>query len=85
MPRVIEAADDFKQLDLALVKYFDLPDFGLDDARFRIRLDVLNVLDTANFARFEGNGQSDEFGEVVEQGIEGNLPRTFKVSVGSSF
>lgn len=80
VPRVTKAADDFQQLDLALVKYFEIY-----NTRLRLRADVLNVLNEENFAQFIGNGQSPEFGDVNNFGIGGNLPRTFKVSVGLSY
>lgn len=85
VPRLIKAADDFKQLDLAIVKYFDVPDIGVGDSQFRVRLDILNVFNEENFADFIGNGGSPDFGQVNNSGIGGNLPRTFKVSVGLSF
>ena len=85
VPRVTKAADDFRQLDLALTKYFDIGGFGVDGTRLRLRLDVLNVLDTNNFAQFIGNGTRDDFGQVNNLGIGGNFPRTMKLSIGMSF
>lgn len=85
VPRVISAADDFRQLDLAITKYFDTSGLGIDGSRFRIRLDILNVFDTHNFAQFIGNGRSEDFGQVANLGLGGNFPRTMKLSLGVSF
>ncbi|MEO0996539.1 MAG: TonB-dependent receptor [Pseudomonadota bacterium] len=86
VPRVKEAADDFQQWDLALVKYFDVGGYaGPDGSQLRLRIDVLNVFDHANIDSFVTNGQNDDFAEVNTRGIGGNLPRTLKLSIGYNF
>lgn len=80
------------QVDLALTKYIGLP-FLSDDARIRLRADVLNVFDRANFTGFNGNpndntrtqGSPTIFGERVGRGTGGNPPRTLKLTAGFSF
>ena len=86
VPRVTEADDDFQQLDLALVKYFELGNLGgLDTSRLRVRVDVLNVFNHTNLTNFIGNGTNPDFGLAANRSIGGNLPRTVKLSVGYSF
>ena len=86
VPRVKKAADDFQQLDLALVKYFNIGSpVGADRGRLRIRIDVLNVFDNTNLTSFVGNGTSENFAEPANRSIGGNFPRTVKLSMGYNF
>ena len=82
VPRVKEASEDFNQLDVAIAKFFDVSNMVL-----RVRVDVLNVFDTSNYANnaFVTNGQNEDFAERNNSNVGGNLPRTFKFSIGLSF
>lgn len=83
-PRTTKAdGGEFKQLDLSLTKYFDTP--VMDDSQLRLRLDVINVLNTKNYTGFQGFGGSTEFGQRINENTGGNLPRTIKLSAGWSF
>ena len=80
-----------RQLDLALTKYFALP-FLSKDARIRVRADVFNVLDEENFVNYNFNARDNNpndvngsFGDVANFGIGGNVPRTFKFTLGYEF
>jgi len=85
-PRVAKVADDFQQVDLALVKYFDVGSpVGADRGRFRIRADIINVFDHANLTNFVGDGRSEEFAQPATRSIGGNFPRLIKLSIGYDF
>lgn len=84
-----------RQLDLALTKYVPLH-FISSESKLRFRVDVLNVLNTANYVDYNGNGTDDDptprseggngsFGDLSAYGIGGNPPRTIKLSVGYAF
>lgn len=83
-PRTTKAdGGEFRQLDLSLTKYVSTP--MVEDSELRIRLDVINVFDTANYTGFEGFGGNPNFGQRINENTGGNLPRTFKISAGWSF
>lgn len=78
-----------RQVDLALTKYVTLP-FLSDESRIRLRVDVFNVLNEANYNTYNGNANDDnpadgDFGDISSFAIGGYPPRTFKFSVGFSF
>ena len=80
------------QLDLALTKYIPLR-FASETARLRLRMDVINVLDEANWTQFNGNANDTTrtadsptiFGERTGFGTGGYPPRTLKLTAGFSF
>lgn len=80
-----------RQIDLALTKYVPLP-FLTDDSRLKFRVDVLNVLNTANYESYNFNPNDNNpddgnggFGDISNFNVGGNPPRTFKFSVGFEF
>ncbi len=73
-----------RQVDIALTKNVKLP-FLLSGAQVRVRADVLNVFNTANYTSYNGTGTSTAFGTISSQAIGGNPPRTFKLTAGYSF
>jgi len=87
-----EAESPLSQLDLAATKYFGLPMIS-EDARLRLRVDVLNVFNQKNWVDFNTNASDNlrtvasptVFGGRTGLGIGGNPTRTFKFSAGFSF
>ena len=81
-----------RQLDVAITKYISLP-FLLDEARVRLRVDIINLLNDRNFTQFNGNVNDTTrtptsptiFGERTGFGTGGYPPRTIKLSAGFSF
>ncbi|MGN6278837.1 MAG: TonB-dependent receptor domain-containing protein [Sphingomonas sp.] len=74
------------QLDLALTKYIGLG-FLHEGSQLRLRADVFNVFNTANFVDYIGAADSPNFGkhDPNSYNIGGYPPRTFKFTVGVSF
>lgn len=73
-----------RQLDLALTKYVGLGGIH-EGTRVRLRADVFNIFNTKNFANYNGDGNSIDFGRVSGLGIGGYPPRTLKLTAGFSF
>ncbi|NTS66751.1 TonB-dependent receptor [Sphingomonas sp. HHU CXW] len=73
-----------RQLDLALTKYVPVG-FVNDQARVRLRVDVINVMNDRNYVDFDNNPLSSTYREQVGYSIGGNPPRTVKLSAGFSF
>lgn len=73
-----------RQVDIALTKNVTLP-FVREGAKIRVRADVLNVFNTANYTSYNGTGTSAAFGTISSQAIGGNPPRTVKLTAGYSF
>ena len=74
------------QLDLALTKYIGLG-FIHDGTQIRLRADVFNVFNTANYTGYVSNANSPNFGarDVNNFDTGGYPPRTVKFTVGMSF
>lgn len=80
------------QIDLGIQRYFDLP-FLTDNTRIRLRADIINLLDRANWTQFNGNaadntrtpGSPTIFGERTGLGTGGYPPRTLKLTAGFTF
>ena len=80
-----------RQADVAATKYFGIP-FLNDEARIRLRVDVINLFNDRNYSNFNNNplddvrtGPSDTiFGERTGFGVS-TVPRTIKLSAGFSF
>ena len=69
----------FRQMDLAVTKYFDLP-FITDETRIWVRADVINLFNDRNY-----NGFNSLTGlRNTSLAIDGP-PRTVKLSTGFSF
>lgn len=94
-PRVIEGDNKrpfilgdlwaFRQVDFALSKSIPLH-FVSSEAAMRVRVDVLNVFNTANFTSYNDDGKSPNFGQLNPNYETGGYPpRTFKLSAGFSF
>lgn len=82
-PTTIEAdGGEIKQLDVSLTKVFEL---GVVESDIRLRIDVINLLNTKNYTGFEGFGGSENFGQRINENTGGNLPRTIKLSASWSF
>lgn len=75
-----------KQLDLSLTKYIGLG-FLHKGTQIRLRADVFNVFNTANYVGYITNANSANFGkrDPNNYDIGGYPPRTFKFTVGLSF
>ncbi|WP_258044437.1 TonB-dependent receptor domain-containing protein [Sphingomonas citricola] len=73
-----------RQLDLAVTKYIPFG-FVNDQARVRLRLDVINVMNDRNYVDFDNNPNSATFRQQVGYSVGGNPPRTVKLSAGFSF
>lgn len=80
-----------RQLDLALATSIPIG-FPNDEAVIKLRVDVLNVLDEANYVNYNGNANdtnpndaNGSFGDLSGFGTGGYPPRTFKFSVGFAF
>ena len=73
-----------RQVDLSLTKNFQLP-FVTSATRIWARVDVLNVFNTKNYVNYFSNPLNANFGDISNNGIGGNPPRTFKLSTGFSF
>ena len=73
-----------RQLDLALTKYIPIG-FVNDQARVRLRLDVINVMNDRNYVDFDNSPLSSTFRQQVGYSVGGNPPRTVKLSAGFSF
>jgi hypothetical protein len=75
-----------KQLDLALTKYIGLG-FLHQGTQIRLRADVFNVFNTANYVGYISDGNSANFGkrDPNNYDIGGYPPRTVKFTVGLSF
>lgn len=75
----------YRQVDFSLGKSIPLR-MLTDQSAFRLRLDVLNLFNTANFTSYNGDATSASFGNLngnFETG--GNPARTVKLSAGFSF
>ena len=75
-----------KQLDLSLTKYIGLG-FLHKGTQIRLRADVFNVFNTANYVGYITNANSANFGkrDPNNYDVGGYPPRTFKFTVGLSF
>ena len=73
-----------RQVDLSLTKNFELP-FVTSETRIWARVDVLNIFNTKNYVNYFSNPLNANFGDISNNGIGGNPPRTFKLSTGFSF
>ncbi|WP_448663270.1 TonB-dependent receptor domain-containing protein [Sphingomonas sp. CJ20] len=75
----------FRQVDFALSKSIPVR-FLSEQSAIRVRVDVLNLFNTANYTSYNGDANSPNFGRLngnYETG--GYPPRTFKLSAGFSF
>lgn len=75
----------YRQVDFALSKSIPVRILS-DEAAIRVRVDVLNLFNTANFTSYNDNASLPTFGNLngnYETG--GNPPRTVKLSAGFSF
>ena len=70
----------FRQMDLAVTKYFPLP-FLTDDTRIWARVDIINLFNDRNFNSFNAVTGDRNFNN---RAIDGP-PRTVKLSTGFSF
>ncbi len=73
-----------RQLDFAFTKYVPIG-FVSDQARIRMRVDILNVMNDRNYVDFNSNASDPAFGQRSSYSIGGNPPRTVKLSAGFSF
>ncbi|TPG39172.1 TonB-dependent receptor [Sphingomonas koreensis] len=75
-----------KELDLALTKYVGLG-FLHQGTQIRLRADVFNVFNTANYVGYISNANGADFGnrDPNNYDIGGYPPRTVKFTVGLSF
>lgn len=81
-----------RQLDFAATKYINVG-FPNDQARIRLRVDIINLMNDRNFVDFNNNPIDNErtassptiYGERSTFSTGGNPPRTIKVSAGFSF
>jgi outer membrane receptor protein involved in Fe transport len=74
----------FRQMDFAATKYIPLS-FINDEARIRLRVDVINLFNDRNYNSFNAvTGRPNRFTNPNADGIDGP-PRTVKLSAGFSF
>lgn len=74
-----------RQIDIALAKEFSLNRI-YDGSVIRLRADILNLFNTANYTGYNGNARIPEtFGDRSGLSIGSNLPRTVKVSASIEF
>lgn len=81
-----------RQLDFAFTKYVPFS-FISDEARIRVRVDIINVMNDRNYVDYNSNpldttrtaGSPTVYRERVGYGVGGNPPRTIKLSAGFSF
>jgi outer membrane receptor protein involved in Fe transport len=81
-----------RQVDVAVTKYVPLK-FLTDEARMRLRVDIINLFNDRNYVDYNTNpadqtrdqGSPSVFGERSGIGIGGNPTRTIKFSAGFSF
>ena len=81
-----------RQLDFAFTKYVPFG-FITDEARVRFRVDIINVLNDANFVDYNNDSRDTTrtassptiYRERVGYGVGGNPPRTIKLSAGFNF
>ncbi|WP_267394335.1 MULTISPECIES: TonB-dependent receptor [unclassified Sphingomonas] len=73
-----------RQLDFAFTKYVPIG-FITDQARVRLRVDIINVMNDRNYVDFNTDASSVNFGRRSSDSIGGNPPRTVKLSAGFSF
>lgn len=52
----------YRQVDIAVIKSFDTP----HSSRFKLRLDILNLLDFKNYAAYNNNFSSANFGQPLD-------------------
>lgn len=84
-PFIIGDLWSYRQVDFALSKSVPMR-FVSEDTAIRVRLDVLNVFNTANFTSYNGDGRSPNFGNLDDSYQTGGYPpRTVKLSAGLSF
>ncbi len=74
----------FRQMDIAVTKYIPFK-FLSDEARLRLRVDIINLFNDRNYVDYNNNPASPEYLSISGIGIGGNPPRTIKVSAGFQF
>ncbi|HXH16247.1 MAG TPA: TonB-dependent receptor [Sphingomonas sp.] len=73
-----------RQLDFAFTKYVPIG-FIAEQARVRMRLDILNVMNDRNYVDFTNSPLDANYGQRSTYSVGGNPPRTIKLSAGFSF
>lgn len=74
----------FRQMDIAITKYIPFK-FLSDEARLRLRVDIINLFNDRNYVDYNNNPASPEYLSISGIGVGGNPPRTIKVSAGFQF
>ncbi|MDZ3832805.1 MAG: TonB-dependent receptor [Sphingopyxis sp.] len=81
-----------RQFDLAVIKYVPFR-FISDEARLRLRVDIINLFNDRNYVDYNNNPADSTrtptsptiYREISGIGVGGNPPRTIKLSAGFSF
>ncbi len=71
----------FRQMDVAITKYIPFK-FLSDDARIRLRVDVINLFNYRNYTNYFGNPNDPRYLEINGIGTGNNPARTIKLSAG---
>lgn len=73
-----------RQLDVAVTKYIPIS-FVNDQARVRLRVDIINLMNDRNYVDFNNSPLDAAYGQTSSYSVGGNPPRTIKLSAGYSF